>query len=184
MAIQPHKPTAFSTGRFLPLPPHQGGTMTCSLPPSHSWHAEIRSPVVSLSTVPARAAQPAPLQQALGNRHFGKSNLCASAGSGECELPRKPGLSLGCRVLANVPTRQHAQAFRSFALSAKVVFELLWFLFSARSSAKAACGAGLPCVGRPGWVTHSVVNKLCLLLSLHPAHAAVITELYFLDTWK
>ena len=62
--------------------------------------------------------------------------------------------------------------------------EHLWFLNLAQSSAKSICEAGLGCVGCPGWLTRSVVNKLCLLLSLHAANTAVITELYFVDTWK
>lgn len=61
--------------------------------------------------------------------------------------------------------------------------EYLWPSSLAQASAKPG-EAELCCVGRPEWLTRSVVNRLCLLLSLHPANTAVITELYFLDTWK
>lgn len=38
---------------------------------------------------------------------------------------------------------------------------------------------------RTSRLTHPlVVSKLCLLLRFHPANMAVITELFFLVTWK
>lgn len=52
---------------------------------------------------PARTAEPAPLQQALGTRCFGKSNLRASAGSGELSSLENLASALGTESLQMCP---------------------------------------------------------------------------------
>lgn len=133
---------------------------------------------------PRMARPEASHQQALGTECFGKSNLYVSARKGELSFLKNLASSLCVEPCKYARTSVLTSLQILYIVNQACCLEHLWFLNLAQSSAKSVCEAGLGCVECPGWLTGSVVNKLCLLLSLHPANTAVITELYFLDTWK